>query len=201
MVSEDIDFAADGIMLYANNEFVVEKTDGIYTTVDFLEYNKATNGYDYIHNIKSIINQNTKKDILFEKWKGTKVDISANKYVRFDDTVVSISEDGVYWKDIELPKGMEKVQQVQVGTNNVTVVSSEIELRYSFNTEVDNSLRTYIEIDDKILGFDTEPVIESDRTLVPLRFIFETLGADVDWEDSSQTAIVKKEEATIFIFY
>ena len=38
------------------------------------------------------------------------------------------------------------------------------------------------------LLFDTDPVTESDRTLVPLRVIFESLGATVRWEDATQTA-------------
>lgn len=37
---------------------------------------------------------------------------------------------------------------------------------------------------------DTPPIIQNNRTLVPLRFISESLGADVDWDD-------KKREVTI----
>jgi hypothetical protein len=50
---------------------------------------------------------------------------------------------------------------------------------------------TYVKVDDTLLGFDTPPVIESDRTLVPLRFIFETLGAEVDWDANTQSALVE----------
>ena len=37
-------------------------------------------------------------------------------------------------------------------------------------------------------AFDSEPIIRNDRLLVPMRVIFEALGADVSWEDSSKTA-------------
>ena len=37
-------------------------------------------------------------------------------------------------------------------------------------------------------AFDSEPIIRNDRLLVPMRAIFEALGADVSWEDSSKTA-------------
>ncbi|MDD6308809.1 MAG: copper amine oxidase N-terminal domain-containing protein [Clostridia bacterium] len=49
------------------------------------------------------------------------------------------------------------------------------------------------------LLFDTAPVIESDRTLVPLRVIFESLGANVRWEDATQTAVAVKGDTEIRI--
>ena len=50
--------------------------------------------------------------------------------------------------------------------------------------------KTYVKINEKILGFDTEPVTESDRVLVPIRFIFENLDADVEWDDQTKTASI-----------
>lgn len=38
--------------------------------------------------------------------------------------------------------------------------------------------------------FDTSAVIYNDRTMVPLRFISETLGADVDWEAKTKTVYI-----------
>lgn len=49
------------------------------------------------------------------------------------------------------------------------------------------------------LLFDTDPIIESDRTLVPLRVIFESLGATVRWEDATQTAVAVKDNTEIRI--
>ena len=48
-----------------------------------------------------------------------------------------------------------------------------------------------------VLAFTTLPTIENDRTLVPMRFLFEQMGADVDWDNATQTAIVKKQGDTI----
>ena len=39
------------------------------------------------------------------------------------------------------------------------------------------------------LTFDVPPVILNGRTMVPLRAIFEALGAEVSWDDASETAI------------
>lgn len=39
----------------------------------------------------------------------------------------------------------------------------------------------------KIPQGDTKPFIENDRTLVPMRAIFEALNATVDWDDAIKT--------------
>ena len=47
------------------------------------------------------------------------------------------------------------------------------------------------------LSFDQAPIIQNDRTLVPLRVIFEALGADVAWDDWTQTVTAVKGEVTV----
>lgn len=41
-------------------------------------------------------------------------------------------------------------------------------------------------VDNKPLQLDVLPVIEDGRTLVPLRAIFEELGATVEWNDAGK---------------
>ena len=55
----------------------------------------------------------------------------------------------------------------------------------------------YVQLNDTILAFDEPPVMESDRTLVPMRFLFEQMDATVDWEESTQTAIAQKDGTKI----
>lgn len=43
------------------------------------------------------------------------------------------------------------------------------------------------------LRFDQNPVILYDRVLVPLRVIFEALGAQVDWDEATQTVTARVE--------
>ena len=47
------------------------------------------------------------------------------------------------------------------------------------------------------LVFDQAPIIENGRTLVPLRAIFEALGADVHWEQSTQTVTAVRGDMTV----
>ena len=50
----------------------------------------------------------------------------------------------------------------------------------------------YIDNNKVIFSGDQAPVVISDRTLVPLRKIFEKLGASVYWDDATQTVTAKK---------
>lgn len=47
------------------------------------------------------------------------------------------------------------------------------------------------------LSFDVPPQLINDRTMVPMRRIFEALGASVEWEDETQTVTAKKDDTLI----
>lgn len=47
------------------------------------------------------------------------------------------------------------------------------------------------------VNFDVEPITENDRTLVGMRAIFESLDADVTWEQDTLTAVAVKDDTTI----
>lgn len=52
-----------------------------------------------------------------------------------------------------------------------------------------------VTIDGKAVSFpDQQPIEMNDRVLVPLRAIFEALGATVVWNDINQSVISKKAE-------
>ena len=54
-------------------------------------------------------------------------------------------------------------------------------------------------IDGETLETDQSPIIVNDRTLVPMRAIFEKLGASVDWNESAQAVTAVKGEREISI--
>ena len=47
------------------------------------------------------------------------------------------------------------------------------------------------------LSFTQTPVIENGTTLVPMRAIFEAMGASVEWDGTTQTVISVKDDTTI----
>ena len=48
-------------------------------------------------------------------------------------------------------------------------------------------------LDGELLVFDVQPQIINDRTMVPMRVIFEALGAKVDWNDKTKTITATKD--------
>ncbi len=54
-------------------------------------------------------------------------------------------------------------------------------------------------LDGEQLTFDVDPILENGRTLVPMRVIFEALGAQVNWDGNTWTAIATKGDTKIVI--
>lgn len=56
-----------------------------------------------------------------------------------------------------------------------------------------------ITIDGKKLELDVSPIEENDRVLVPMRGIFEELGATVTWDDATWTVTATRNETKIIL--
>ncbi len=54
-------------------------------------------------------------------------------------------------------------------------------------------------IDGQELEVEVNPTVIEETTLVPLRAIFEALGAEVEWENETQTITAKKGDTTIVL--
>lgn len=93
--------------------------------------------------------------------------------------------------------GKEIDEQMKINESS-KIISGEIHYRYSslissnslyklLSDKYENDeIKVYIK--KKEITFDTPPTIENNRTLVPLRTIFEELGAVVEWGDNIVTA-------------
>lgn len=69
-----------------------------------------------------------------------------------------------------------------------------------YEIQADSSDSTIsIYIDGQKLTLDTKPIIDNNRTLVPLRGIFEKLGATVDWNKETSQAIVKNKSIEVLL--
>lgn len=56
-----------------------------------------------------------------------------------------------------------------------------------------------VKIDGNYVDFDVEPQIINDRTMVPMRAVFEALGAKVIWESDTKTALAYRNGTNIRI--
>ena len=73
---------------------------------------------------------------------------------------------------------------MMVVTLTATIVSAEQEISVKLN--------------DEMIDFaDVKPQIINSRTMVPLRAIFEALGASVEWNDATKTVKSQKGDISI----
>ena len=54
-------------------------------------------------------------------------------------------------------------------------------------------------VDGKTLAFDVPPQIVNGRTLVPLRAIFEEMGAEIEWDPDTQTVTATKDDVVVVL--
>ena len=64
----------------------------------------------------------------------------------------------------------------------IAIITSVSISGYAANNQVK------VNVDGKAVSFDVPPQIINERTMVPIRAIFESLGATVNWDDSTKTA-------------
>ena len=60
-----------------------------------------------------------------------------------------------------------------------------------------NEITVYI--DGKKMDFSQPPIVIEDRTLVPMREVFETLGAVIEWDSDTETVTAVRSEKTIIL--
>lgn len=81
--------------------------------------------------------------------------------------------------------------KIKVGSLNYFLTNKEIKFVEKPSNEIS------VVLDGKSILFDQPPIIVDGRTLVPLRAIFEELGATVDWDGNTQTVTSTKGKTTI----
>ena len=94
---------------------------------------------------------------------------------------------------------------VNFNINNKIAKIIYVNILTYFNTfiqksDIEKYLQTgnvYICFNNCILGFETPPTIENDRTLVPMRFLFEQMGAEVDWNAETKTATATLDNTAV----
>lgn len=63
--------------------------------------------------------------------------------------------------------------------------------------EIGVYLKGYSGVDGEKISFDILPQNVNGRTMVPIRAIFEAMGATVDWDDTTQPAICTKDSTVV----
>lgn len=64
-------------------------------------------------------------------------------------------------------------------------------------TNANASEKITVKVNGEVVKFDTEPYIDNGRTMVPIRFISEALGAKVDWNGTYRLVTITFDETKI----
>ena len=149
------------------------------------------------------------------------LDGSDGKTIINDASAMKVIDNTLYYSAIKLSNWEDAYVRSKVKSYNInTGVISELTDEYARTVVVDftpsyavfqdiATLEKYIEyynspqirvlLNGSELSFEQPPIIKDDRTLVPMRAIFEAMGATVDWEDSTKTVTSKKGSTTITV--
>ena len=140
-------------------------------------------------------------------WNNIAVDgiLPVYSYIHvYDDTVnkVDYYVDGVYkGSSFEMPFNVNvNLQNVTSGNHTLKGVATTskgkiLEKEYPIVIQGNDSVNVKVENSD--LLFDVPPVTHLGRTMVPLRAIFEALGATVEWNDETSTVTSVKNDKNI----
>lgn len=98
-----------------------------------------------------------------------------------------------------------QVEQAKTKGNTVSAIAGQVKYTM-YGTAGERTLIVtlgppppVVFLDGRQLSFDVPPIIEDGRTLVPLRAIFEAMGATVTWDDTTSTAIGVKGDTTVIL--
>ncbi len=117
--------------------------------------------------------------------KGTFITTSVNFSPVSDEVFVGTCSNGFYVYKYNVFKQWLN-GELQVNTDDEYIVE---------NQYTDGRVR--VKLNGDMIWFDSEPFVEKDRTFVPMRKIFETLGAEIEWDNDTETVTATKDGKVI----
>jgi len=91
-------------------------------------------------------------------------------------------------------KGEVEVMKVRKGLGTLLMMVIFINVQV-FPVYAQSNIRVVLNGEE--LAFDVQPRIVNDRVMVPMRGIFESLGAEIEWEDSTRTMRATRADRVI----
>lgn len=112
---------------------------------------------------------------------------------RQGDTLVSLGQEGE-WCKVQTASGLVcYVASSLVQSGTATQAGTTVPQTKPADTSPATGADIKVYLDGELLNFDVPPRIENSRTLVPLRRIFEAMGATVEWNPSNQIVTATRQ--------
>jgi len=117
----------------------------------------------------------------------------------YDLSVYNIYGDRLYRSE-RSGKSSEKIEfnTKNTGTYFIRIIGSNeynTELYYKLNATYQTAVSVFL--DGQLMTLDKAPIISKGTTMLPMRAIFEALGANVEWNQKNQTIIATKDQIKI----
>lgn len=170
------------------------------------EYDLGNISFDNVYNVKSMDSETVDYTGGTEEFKIK--DITGAIYTdRADAKIVHNTEhlENVDLKLLPMEKSaLEIYNEIKANEDYYQQKAADIvaEIEADIETDIERKKNAIeeitVKIDGAVVDFEEQPpIIVNDRTLVPLRKIFETMGAEVNWNDKTRTVTATKGGTTI----
>ncbi len=119
---------------------------------------------------------------------GKITDKSGVKYLRINGKDVSISSDGSFTFTLNLDKGLNTIVfEAEDTRGNKTRETFTVKYTIILKLQIGNKVML---VNDKSVEIDVPPTIVEGRTLLPIRWVAEPLGAEVGWDGKEKKVTV-----------
>ncbi|OQB15583.1 MAG: Arylsulfatase precursor [Firmicutes bacterium ADurb.Bin193] len=140
-----------------------------------------------------------KRAVRMDDWKAVRLnaDKNPNSPLELYNLKTDIMEkNNIASKHPDIVAKMEQIMKSAVGKPTVKVSGST-----TVNTPqtASNHNTIKVEIDGISHTFNPAPILVNDRTMVPMRAIFEIMGATVSWEEATETVTAVKGDTTVVL--
>ncbi len=101
--------------------------------------------------------------------------------------------------DVSKEDGASLIQYRYLNTANQHFALELVEKKDTTPPINKNADKLHVTVNGIRISGDIDPVIENGRMLVPLRSVFEQMGADVSWDDNTKAATCRMNDTTVCV--
>lgn len=192
-------FKIDSISEISYDQVVTDNTGNYKVLNLYIKYkeiadNITTNLSDKVYNIATKVDLN-----VYAVYGTRKVNITENVMIHpYDNNLLNISGSSLTFSDCGTQNLTFEYEGKKTSVNITAINAKGFE--YITDTKPDNPVN--VKVFDKYIDFSSInqwPFIENNRTLVPLRAVFEVLNCNVEWNNENNSAVVQYGTTKIII--
>jgi len=114
--------------------------------------------------------------------------------------LIEIVDNGKYSETLKLKDFRNSIEfSAQRESNDFTKIKVEIITNSIISITLKIGISTAL-VNDKEISLDTPPILEKGRTLVPIRFISESIGANVKWNEKDMSIVITLGDKKIYLW-